>query len=295
MTVSENPLNPEDLVQISLVLPARLALTAQEMVLRLLATDSAPETPWTPTPDMHSDVADAWEMPPWTNTEEDRRRMAWLVADLDPKHLDVLSRIHIESETPTNELLTAAGYPEGTKASGVFRAMANRFRKVNRRPLWHGGEQTPAGQALRSPGEFGEVEGVRLFAEAVANLDVDAAANSDQGVDWDAVLAQLELTESNVALIHAFRTFPKHRATAGGLAEELNFEGYGGANLAIGSLGKRLAAARATVDPDFEPATRSDGSPEWWHVVATGEIEDDGLFWWTLRADLDAALRRAGI
>lgn len=291
MTVSQNPINAEDLVQLSVVLPARLAVTAQEMVLRLLANENSAEVPWSPSPDIHSDVADAWDMPAWSDTAEDRRRMAWVVRDLDPKHLDVLSRIHIEPETPTNELLTSAGYPPGTKASGVFRAITNRFRKVNRRPLWHGGEQTPDGQALRSPGEFGEVVGIRLFAEAVAEHADTGAAD----VDWDAVLRAVELSDSNIALLHAFRHFTNHAATAAMLAEQLGFEGFGAANLAIGALGKRLAAGRAALEADYEPAKRSDGSPMWWHVVATGEIGDDGLFWWTLRDDLDAALRRADI
>lgn len=293
MTVSQNPVNAEDMVQLSVVLPARLAVTAQEMVLRLLASENSAETTWTPSPDMHSDVADAWDMPAWSNTAEDRRRMAWVVRDLDPKHLDVLSRIHIEPETPTNDLLTSAGYPPGTKASGVFRAITNRFRKVNRRPLWNGGEQTPDGQALRSPGEFGEFDGIRLFAEAVAeHTDSDAGA---EGVDWDAVVRAVGLTDANIALINAFRHFTNQTATAGMLADQLGFEGFGAANLAIGALGKRLAAGRADLDADYEPAKRSDGSPRWWHVVATGEIGDDGLFWWTLRDDLDDALRRADI
>ncbi|CAN5438846.1 hypothetical protein BH10ACT3_BH10ACT3_16450 [soil metagenome] len=295
MSLSVNPVNPDDLIQLSVVLPARLALTAQEMVLRLLAAEGETTAPWSPNPDMHSDVVDAWDMPAWTDNDEDRRRMAWLVADLDPKHIDVLSRIHNEPQTPTNDLLASAGYPSGTKASGVFRAITNRFRKVNRRPLWHGGEQTPEGQALRSPGELGEVVGVRLFAESVAELS-EAAGTGNEGVDWDAVIAQVELTESNVALIHAFRNIAGRKATAGMLATELNYDGFGAANLAIGALGKRLAAARSMVDPDYEPSKRSDGSAMWWNVVATGEISDaDGLFWWTLRDDLDEALSRVGI
>ena len=295
MSVTQNPVNPEDLVQLSVVLPAGLALTAQEMVLRLIAAADAPDAPWAPNSEMHSDVVDAWDMPAWTDNDEDRRRMAWLVADLDPKHTEVLSRIHIEPQTPTNDLLASAGYPPGTKASGVFRAITNRFRKVNRRPLWHGGEQTPEGQALRSPGELGEVVGIRMFAQAVAALN-DPTGAANEGVDWDAVIAQAELTEHDVALVHAFRTFPNHTATAGWLAEELGFNGFGGANLAMGRLGKHLAAARSAVDPSYEPSKRSDGSTMWWNVVANGEVgDDDGLFWWTLRDDLDEALRSAGI
>ena len=132
MSVSVNPVDAESLVQLSMVLPARLAPTAQELVLRLLAASDEVGAPWVPSPDMHSAVPDAWDMPAWSDTDDDRRRMAWLVGDLDPKHIDVLSRIHIEPGTPTNELLASAGYDPGVKASGVFRAISNRFRKVNR-------------------------------------------------------------------------------------------------------------------------------------------------------------------
>jgi hypothetical protein len=294
MSVSVNPIDPDSLVQLSMVLPARLAPTAQELIVRLLETGAEADAPWAPSPDMHSAVPDAWDMPAWSDTDDDRRRMAWLVGDLDPKHIDVLSRIHIEPGTPTNELLASAGYDPGTKASGVFRAISNRFRKVNRRPLWRGGEQTPDGQALRSPGEFDELVGISLFGDAVAAL-VEATDQETPAIDWDAVIARAELTESNIALIHAFRAFPDQKATAARLAAELGFEGFGGSNLAIGALGKRLAEARALVDPDYAPATRTDGSPKWWHVLATGEVENDGLFWWTLRTDLDTALRRADV
>jgi hypothetical protein len=297
MTVSMNPLDPDDLVQISFVLPARLAVSAQETILRLLAAGAASVGgTWAPTPDTFSDVADAWDMPEWEDSEEDRQRMAWLVGDLDPKHIDVLSGIHNRPNTSTNELLTDAGYPEGTKASGVFRAITNRFRKANRRPLWHGGEHTPDGQRLRSPGLLDEVAGVRLFAEAVkARSNQAGTADAADGVDWDAVVAAAPLTDSDRALIGAFRACQHNEATAEMLAEHRGFEDYRASNLAMGRLGQHLAEARAAVDPSYQPERRPEGSVMWWHVAADGDVRDDGRFWWTLRPGLDAALRRNGI
>jgi hypothetical protein len=303
VNLTVNPVEPDDLVQISLVVPARLAPSVEQTILRLLTSESERESsPWAPAPEMYSDIENAWDMDEWSDTPEDRQRMAWLVADLDPKHIDILSRIHNEPNTPTSELLSSAGYPDGAKASGVFRAITSRFRKVNRKPLWEGGEQTPDGQALKSPGPSGAI-GIRLFAEAVANLDklYGTGAATDEFasdfVDWDAVVADAQFTEANVALLEAFRSFPMNRAHAGMLAEQLGFKDYRATNLAIGALGKRLAESRSIVDPSYElPKPRGEGSPGWWHVVAEGEVhDDDGLFWWTLRPNLDAALLRAGI
>lgn len=300
MTVTTTTIiDPDDLIQINVVLPARLAIPVQEMIFRLLEASEVPAAgaAWAPPAEMHSKVADAWDMPNWTDTPDDRQRMTWLVGDLDHKHVDVLTHIHYEPGTPTNELLAAAGYPEGAKASGVFRAITNRFRKVNRRPLWHGGDQTPEGQKLRSPGPLGDVVGIRLFAETVADLhDGTASAGPGDKSDWLAVVNHADFSETDVQLIEAFRSCPDNTAHAGQLSEVLGYKHYGGANLAIGRLGKRLSDARAEVDPGYEPQKRSDGSTKWWYEVATGEIHnDDGLFWWTLRPGLATALRERGI
>ncbi len=73
------------------------------------------------------------------------------------------------------------------------------------------------------------------------------------------------------------------------LADHLGFHNYGGANFAMGALGQRLADGFAVVDLDYTPPKRHNGSTMWWHVVATGQVREDGLFWWTLRPGLDAA------
>ena len=66
-------------------------------------------------------------MDEWCDTPGDRQRMAWLVADLDPKHIDIHSRIHKEPNGPTSELLSNAGYPDCAKASGVIRSITSDF------------------------------------------------------------------------------------------------------------------------------------------------------------------------
>lgn len=115
---------------------------------------------------------------------------------------------------------------------------------------------------------------------------------SAESIDWDTVVEGAGLTDANIALIHAFRSHPGHAATASMLADDLGYEGYRAANLAIGTLGRRLGT---TIAADFAPRHRPDGSAMWWTLVATGEDRDDGHYWWTLRSDLDNALRRCGI
>lgn len=92
----------------------------------------------------------------------------------------------------------------------------------------------------------------------------------DDAETWRRVNGMVRLTRADRALIHALRSFEGHRATATMLAERLGLNGFGGANLGIGRLGVRLADGFASAIPGYVPSTRPDGSPMWWHVVATG-------------------------
>lgn len=108
-------------------------------------------------------------------------------------------------------------------------------------------------------------------------------------------MAQADLTQSDVNLLNVFRSLRGYTGTAQDLADVLGFEKFNCVNLAMGRVGKRLAGVLGEVDPIYSPSTRPDGSTMWWHVPATGEIRDDGFFWWTLRPELAAALSEHGI
>ncbi|QYG91075.1 hypothetical protein HC251_00580 [Iamia sp. SCSIO 61187] len=288
-----NSTNPDDLVELRLVVLAKHAPGVQATVQRYLDSidATAPTGSYTPPFGSSDGPKDAWDLPDWEDTDDDVAAMHWLVNDLSDNQLDVLHGVVSEPGSPTNLLVANAGYPEGTTASPVFRAIGSRFRRVGRRPLWIGGDKTADGQAL---GVTSNPIAVRLFRDAVtarADRTVSAATSTPgDAVDtWRQVLEVVELTGHDRNLLKAFRAFPNNSATAGMLAEHLGFDAHGGANLAMGRLGRRLADGLAIVDPDYATSTRPDGSTMWWHVVATGEVREDNLFWWTLRPELDAA------
>lgn len=81
---------------------------------------------------------DAWELPEWTQADLDA--LSWALADLDDMQRAIIRRLaEAEGEwMSTTSLLAGAGYPAEKSASGVFRAIAGRFRRCDRRPLWDG-------------------------------------------------------------------------------------------------------------------------------------------------------------
>jgi hypothetical protein len=286
MSITITPVHPDDLVELRLVIKAALAPGAQDILQRYLAsTELTGQADYVPPFGSSDGPKDAWDLPPWADTPEDRAAMTWLVNDLTEQQLDVLLGVINEPGSTTGSLVRGAGYPEDTAASPVFRAIGSRFRRVGRRPLWVGGDKTPDGQAL---GATTNQVAVRLFREALTKRAERTVGVLDDPGTWQLVVEHAHLTKADLALIEAFRGFDGHRATATMLADRLGFKGFGGANLAIGRLGVRLADSFAAVVPGYVPSTRPDGSPMWWHVVATGE-EIDGAFWWTLRPGLNQA------
>lgn len=287
MNITGNPLNPQDLIELRLVVPAHLASGVQATILRYLdnAGDSNGTAGYIPPFASSSGPKNAWDLPDWSDTDEDRAAMQWLVEDLSEDQIAVLHAILNEPGTPTSLLLSAAGYPEGTAASPVFRAIGSRFRRVGRKPLWVGGDKTDRGQAL---GATSNQTAIRLFRDAVTKRASGTTPEITEEV-WSQALDLVRLSDTDRKLIEAFRSFRDNAATAQMLADEMGYDAHGAANLAMGRLGKKLAEGLATVLPDFEPQQRSNGSTMWWHVVASGEIRDDGLFWWSLRPGLDAA------
>jgi hypothetical protein len=91
---------------------------------------------------------DAWKLPEWT--ESDLDALSWALADLDDNQRAIIRHLAAAEGQwmSTTSLLKAAGYPAEKSASGVFRAIAGRFRRCDRRPLWDGRRGNGDGREL---------------------------------------------------------------------------------------------------------------------------------------------------
>jgi hypothetical protein len=100
----------------------------------------------------------AWQLPEWIPGEDDEA-MRWAVSTYDSRQRKAL-RILVDKNgefIPTGKLLPAAGYEEGTRASGVFRAIAGACRAVGRKPFWDGAATQGKGRRLHIHPDRAEV------------------------------------------------------------------------------------------------------------------------------------------
>jgi predicted HNH restriction endonuclease len=95
------------------------------------------------------------------------------------------------------------------------------------------------------------------------------------------------LSASQLRALQALYNCPNHSATAHQLAAVLEYKGFGGANFAIGSAGKRIANALG-VHPQWQ---RPDGGPAWFTIIAAGEDTARG-FLWIMHPELVTAFER---
>lgn len=95
---------------------------------------------------------DAWDAAEWTNPA-DEPAARWLLGDLPENQRRIVARLVAAGPdgVSTSAVLAFGGYGPETSASPVFKALGGRFRRVGRKPVWRGGEQTDAGQILPVP------------------------------------------------------------------------------------------------------------------------------------------------
>jgi len=177
ITYDQFVLEPTDIVVVPFYCEARFAPDFQAegaAVLKRLTSGSTSEH-FVPPFKSNDGDRDAWAAPAWGETDSAAAR--WLLDDLPPNQRRVVARLAAAGTTgvTTSELLAAGKYDPGTSASPVFKAISGRFRRVGRKPLWRGGEQTETGQLLSVPDGTAR----HLFVSILLDEYSDLAAEFD--------------------------------------------------------------------------------------------------------------------
>jgi len=104
-------------------------------------------------------------------------------------------------------------------------------------------------------------------------------------------LLDLELSESQLAMLEAHYRAPDRRITMTKLAKTMGYKNYGGANLQYGKLAKKLCETMATV-PDER---YKDGSPFWLSIIAECWKNNDGEYEFQMWPELAEALKELSL
>lgn len=100
--------------------------------------------------------------------------------------------------------------------------------------------------------------------------------------------------EHHWLMLRALMAAPGRTMTATGLAAAAGYSSYASANEKFGKLARLVAE-----ELGYEPERRADGSPIWTMTLATGADPaghgDDGLWRWTMRAEVAECLLRMNI
>ena len=155
MTINQTALpDPTDIVMVPFYCQARYAPELQQAGAELLRRLASKEggSQFVPPYKSTDGEKDPWAAIEWSNPEdEDAAR--WLMNDLPDNQRRILVRLIAAGADgiTTSAVLAFGGYGPETSASPVFKAIGGRFRRVGRRPVWRGGEQTSSGQVLPVP------------------------------------------------------------------------------------------------------------------------------------------------
>lgn len=172
---------------------------------------------------------------------------------------------------------TICGHRYGANDFDIDGAGAGRGRKC---PACQGGAPGDPISAAESAGDVSEDQ-YDDFGDPVGNVSFE--------IDFHAALekAKGSLTVLQQDLLAALVAAPNNELSGGQIARLLGLSHHAGLNSAIVGLAKALTRA-----VEVEPPKRNDGTPRWWHVVASGRRSEDGeRFLWRLRPDLrDAAI-----
>ncbi len=164
-------------VPVLLYVPTEQVLEVQAKLPGFLATIGATtastggyEPPYPATHGGH----DAWTLQPWALGDE--AAACWILSVLGEGQRRILAAL-LGAGTKgfwTSELRNIGGYSDDTRMSGPFKAIAGRFRRTGRRPLWNGNKvkDPMKGQLLW----VGDETARMLFAVALVSDWPDVAA-----------------------------------------------------------------------------------------------------------------------
>lgn len=166
--------DPDDIVVVPVYCQARHAAAVQRHAVDFLATlTHSPESGYQPPFKSSDGPENPWDLPPW-NDPTDEPAGRWILGVVSDAHRHILGDLLAAGDegVTVGTLLVAAGYSPGTSGAGVFKAIAGRFRRVGRRPVWDGAENTEDRMRLFIP----ESEGRDLFTRVLRDDHPDIAA-----------------------------------------------------------------------------------------------------------------------
>ncbi|MCU1486192.1 MAG: hypothetical protein JWN67_2938 [Actinomycetia bacterium] len=145
----------DDLVALVTWVPAKHALEAQNAFQRLVSSLGATSKAGGYIPP-HSNTYggdNAWSLPEMT-FPEDVPPVRWILSVLGSAQRRIVAGLVAAGPAGiwTGELRHLAGYDDAVGMAGVYKAIAGRFRRTGRQPVWLGGEKdSQKGQLLTVP------------------------------------------------------------------------------------------------------------------------------------------------
>ena len=108
--------------------------------------------------------------------------------------------------------------------------------------------------------------------------------------DFRKTFKEIKLTKNELALLQALYNSPNHKATGLELQSLLGKSHSGGINLTFSSIAKKITK-KTTIYPSSK---RSNGSYQWWGLLAIGEPTESG-FSWKLKPEVIEAIEKERI
>lgn len=166
----------DDLVPLVTWVQAKYVLQAQgEIQLVVSNLGATPTTGGYVPPHRNNYGGDnAWSLPPMT-APEDVPAVRWILSVLGSSQRRIVAGLVGAGPAGiwTGELRHLAGYDDSVGMAGVYKAIAGRFRRTGRQPVWFGGEKdSQKGQLLTVP----DGDARTMFTEAFVEDYPDLAA-----------------------------------------------------------------------------------------------------------------------
>jgi hypothetical protein len=170
------PASGDEYVPILSWVLAKQAPKAQLAIAEALAHLGAPTVAGSYKPPFPQNYGpeNAWELPKMEKPDQEPA-VSWILNVLGKSQRKLVALLVAAGPDGvwSGDLRHMAGYDEATGMSGVYRAIAGRFRRTGHRPVWNGGEKdSQNGQLLSVP----DGDAREMFMTAIANEFPDLAA-----------------------------------------------------------------------------------------------------------------------